>query len=169
MIVLIAGGSASGKTTLAQQFENSCIVHQDNFYIGESKMKKPYNFDDPSAIDFKELCDVVQKLNQNSEPVKSPLYSMIKGERDGFEIIEPKNLIIVEGAWVIHHLKLRNMADFRIYIDTPIEERVKRRIVRDVERGRNAIETLEWSVNVEKMHMKWVEPQKKFADLIVKT
>lgn len=167
MIVAICGGSCSGKTTMALQFQNACILSMDDFYKGKSKMKQPYNFDEPDAIDLKKLAEVLLKLKKGAKQITIPNYNMKTSEPDGVKKITSKKLIVIEGIFALYTKELRDLCDLKIYLDIPVDERIRRRIKRDVIKGRSPIETLEWSKTVEHMHELHVDSQKKFADIII--
>lgn len=165
MVILISGGSCSGKTTFAGLFKQATVIHMDDFYWGKSHMTTPYNFDEPEAIDIDGMADSVERLSKGL-PVSIPKYSMVVSERVGTQTVKPNKNIVVEGIFVFSSPKLRKLADLSIYLEVPADERVRRRIHRDEERGRNMLQTLEHSLVVEKMHEKHVEPMKKYASLI---
>ena len=167
MIVAICGGSCSGKSTYAMHFKDACVVHMDDFYKGKLRMKEPYNFDEPEAFDLDQVIQVITKLKNGVKQVIIPNYNMKISEPDGTKKLINKKLIVLEGTFVYYTKQMRELSDLKIYLDIPVDERVRRRIIRDVEKGRSAIETLEWSRNVEEMHELYVEPQKKFADIII--
>jgi len=167
MIVAICGGSCSGKSTMAMQFRNACLVQMDDFYIGKSKMKKPYNFDEPAAFDLDQFVETVQRLKDGAKTVEVPIYNMVTSEPDGMKTLENKSLIILEGTFTFYTKAIRELSDLKIYLDIPVDERVRRRIRRDVTKGRDTIQTLDWSKTVEIMHDKYVEPQKKYGDIVI--
>lgn len=171
-IILISGGSCSGKSVFAHLFRNAFILEMDHFYFGKSKMKKEkngsYNFDAPDAVDIEACSRAVQKLIIG-KPVTIPKYDMKISERAGTQSIQmppDAQFLIVEGIFSFYS-PLRELADLKIYIDVPTELRVARRMIRDEEKGRSDIQTLSWSITVEKNHQKYVEPMKEFADLVI--
>lgn len=171
LIVLIAGGSCSGKSSLAKKFVGATIVSLDDFYIGKSRMipdkEGNYNFDEPKVVDLEECVKAIRELSKGNATLV-PNYDMVVSERVGTKkLFPPKNkIIIVEGIFALYS-PLKELGDLKIFIDTPIEQRVARRIVRDVGRGRSAIETIRWSINVEEAYEKYVAPTKRYADLIL--
>jgi uridine kinase len=167
MIIAICGGSCSGKTTMARQFRDACILSMDDFYKGKSVMKEPYNFDEPDSIDFKKIADVLRELKKGVKKIQIPNYNMKTSEQDGTKTLTSNKLIIFEGIFSLYTQELRDLCDLKIYLDIPVDERLRRRIDRDVEKGRSAIETMEWSKNVENMHTLHVESQKDYADMII--
>lgn len=171
-VILICGGSCSGKTVFAQFFHNAFILSMDHFYFGKSGMKKEkdgsYNFDAPTSVDIKECAKAVASLAQGKQTM-IPVYNMRTSERTGTQTLEVSTdtkFLIVEGIFSFYS-PLREIGDLKIFLDIPSEIRVARRMIRDVEKGRSDIDTLAWSITVEKNHCKYVEPMKKFADLVI--
>jgi len=171
-IILICGGSCSGKSAYAHLFKNSYILEMDHFYIGKSKMKKlkggSYNFDDPKSVDIKACANAAQDLTMGKR-VTIPKYDMKISERVGMQSIKmPTNtrFLVIEGIFSFYS-PLQELADLKMYIDVPTELRVARRMIRDKIKGRSDIQTLSWSITVEKNHEKYIEPMKKFADIII--
>ncbi|MEK7568955.1 MAG: AAA family ATPase [Patescibacteria group bacterium] len=170
-IILICGGSGSGKSTLAKKFGDAAIISTDNFYIGKSKMipmeNGEYDFDDPCAVDLDECAKMALNLAGGKE-VFVPEYDMVTSERVGqIKIIPAKSgLVVVEGVFALHDT-LRQIGNLKIFIDTPTDERLARRIKRDNERGRSEAEVIKHSTQVEASHKKHIEPMKQHADLIL--
>jgi len=171
-IILISGGSCSGKSVFAHLFRNAFILEMDHFYFGKYRMKKQkdgsYNFDAPDAVDIDACARAVQKLI-TGVTVTIPKYDMKISERTGTQRIqmpEDAKFLVVEGIFAFYS-PLRELADLRIYIDVPTELRVARRMIRDEKKGRSDIQTLSWSITVEKNHQKYIEPMKKFADIVI--
>jgi uridine kinase len=171
-VVLVCGGSCSGKSSFAQLFANGLVLSMDHFYYGKSKMKAEsdgsYNFDAPESVNIAECAEAIAKLSERIS-VEIPVYDMKISERVGVQTISVKpetQFIIVEGIFSFHS-PLREIATMKIFLDTPTEVRVARRMLRDVEKGRSDIETLSWSITVEKNHAKYIEPMKKYADLAI--
>lgn len=171
-IILICGGSGSGKSTLAKKFKDAAIISTDNFYVGKSKMTPmengEYNFDDPSAVDLDECAQMALDLAGGKE-VLVPEYDMVVSERVGWIKIAPteSGLVIIEGVFALHE-RLRKIGGLKIFIDTPTDERLARRIKRDGERGRTEEEIIKHSTHVEAAHKKHIEPMKQYADLILR-
>ena len=131
--------------------------------------RKAINFDHPDAFDWKLLTEHIKKL-KNGEAIEQPTYSYIESNRQKETIhVEPKPVIIIEGIMALHHKKLRDMMDLKIFVDTDSDVRLIRNIRRDVvERGRTVEMVLDRYEKVLKpMHEQFIEPTKKFADLIV--
>jgi len=178
-IIGIAGGTGSGKTTvvrkIAQALPPHCVavVPIDSYYNDTTNMtpeeRKAINFDHPDAFDWKLLTEHVKKL-KNGEAVEQPTYSYIESNRQKETIhVEPKPVIIIEGIMALHNKKLRDAMDLKIFVDTDNDVRLIRNIRRDVvERGRTVEMVLDRYEKVLKpMHEQFIEPTKKFADLIV--
>ena len=178
-IIGIAGGTGSGKTTvvrkIAQALPPHCVavVPIDSYYNDTTGMtleeRKAINFDHPDAFDWKLLTEHVKKL-KNGEAVEQPTYSYIESNRQKETIhVEPKPVIIIEGIMALHNKKLRDVMDLKIFVDTDNDVRLIRNIRRDVvERGRTVEMVLDRYEKVLKpMHEQFIEPTKKFADLII--
>ena len=172
MIVLICGGSCSGKTVFGNLFRNALVLEMDHFYFGMSEMKpRPdgsFDFDAPQAVDIAGCAKAVAQLAQGKK-VTIPVYDMKLSDRVGTQQIQAKpddRFIVVPGIFAFHE-PLRSLGNLKIYLDTPREIRVARRMIRDVAKGRNDIDTLAWSITVEKNHQKHIEPMKEFADLVI--
>lgn len=171
-IILISGGSCSGKSLFASLFKQALLLPMDHFYWGKSQMKQEadgsYNFDAPESVDIKACAEAVTSLSEG-KAVTIPVYDMKISERTGTQVLNlPKNtrFIVVEGIFSFYS-PLRELGDLKIYLDTPTEIRVARRMIRDVEKGRSDLDTLSWSITVEKNHQTYVEPMKKFADVVI--
>lgn len=171
-IVLVCGGSCSGKSSFAQRFRKAYVLSMDHFYYGKVGMKLDkngkYNFDVPESVDIVSCAKAAELLAKRKQ-VTIPIYDMKTSERVGVQMIKTNpgtRLVVVEGIFAFYS-PLREVATLRIYLDTPTEIRVARRMLRDVEKGRSNIETLAWSITVEKNHAKYVEPTKKYADLSI--
>lgn len=178
-IIGIAGGTGSGKTTVVRKIVEAlpphhvAVVPLDSYYNDTTHMtdeeRKAINFDHPDAFDWKLLTEHIKKL-KNGEAIEQPTYSYIESNRQKETIhVEPKPVIIIEGIMALHHKKLRDMMDLKIFVDTDSDVRLIRNIRRDVvERGRTVEMVLDRYEKVLKpMHEQFIEPTKKFADLIV--
>lgn len=171
-IILVCGGSCSGKTVFARLIQHALLLEIDHFYFGKSKMKPDedgnYNFDAPESTDLVECAAAVKSLSEGKSTT-IPVYDMVTSERTGTQIITPDpstKFIVVEGIFAFYP-PLLELGDIKIFIDTPTEIRVARRMIRDEEKGRNEIDTLAWSIVVEKNHKKYIESTKKEADIII--
>ena len=178
-IIGIAGGTGSGKTTVVKQISKALPPHcaavlpLDSYYNDTTGMtpeeRAAINFDHPDAFDWKLLSEHIKML-RNGEAIEQPTYSYIESNRQKETIhVEPKPVIIIEGIMCLHYKKLRDMMDLKIFVDTDADVRLIRNIRRDVvERGRTVDMVLDRYEKVLKpMHEQFIEPTKKFADLII--
>lgn len=170
-LIFVTGGSASGKTTIASQLqrslgENALLLSQDMFYkeVGSSDE----NFDVPDAFDWELQEAIIEKLKKG-EDVEIPIYSFEEYRRTGYEIVKAKPVIIFEGLFTFWDHKIAKYADLQIFVDTPSDTRLARRLIRDVtERKRDAIEVIQrWQNDVQPSFLKYVDSMKKYADIIV--
>ena len=178
-IIGIAGGTGSGKTTVVKKIVEAlpphfvAVVPLDSYYNDTSHMteeqRRAINFDHPDAFDWQLLVKHVELL-RNGEAVEQPTYSYLKCNREKETVhVEPKPVIIIEGIMALLNKQLRDMMDLKIFVDTDSDERLIRNIQRDcVERGR----TVEMVIGryhkvLKPMHEQFIEPTKKFADLII--
>ena len=178
-IIGIAGGTGSGKTTVVKKIADAlpphyvAVVPLDSYYNDTSHMteeeRKSINFDHPDAFDWKLLIKQVNQLRAG-ESIEQPTYSYIISNRLKETVhVEPKPVIIIEGIMTLINKRLRDMMDLKIFVDTDSDERLIRNIRRDVvERGRTVAMVLDRYEKVLKpMHEQFIEPTKKFADLII--
>jgi uridine kinase len=171
-IILVCGGSCSGKSVFAQMFKNAYILEMDHFYLGKAQMKTQpdgsYDFDAPESVNIAECAEALSHL-KTGKPTTIPVYDMVISDRTGTQSIQllPEHKFIVVPGIFSFYSPLRELGDMKIFIDTPREIRVARRMLRDVQKGRNDIDTLAWSITVEKNHQKYIEPMKQYADLVV--
>jgi len=175
----IAGGTASGKTTVARRIAEALAGHpvafldQDAYYrelsdLSEEERAK-INFDHPDAFDVELLVEQISAL-QRGEAIEKPIYSFTHHTRTEETIqVEPVPVIVVEGILVLSLPKVRELLDLKIYVDTDDDVRVARRIERDVkDRGRTLSGVIEqYFATVRPMHWSFVEPSKRYADVII--
>ena len=178
IIIGIAGGSGSGKTTFAQNlkkdFENEIVVLSHDFYYKNHddlsfEERKKLNFDHPNAFDTDMLVEHLKDL-KSGKTIEHPVYSFVRHNREDYTVkIEPKKIILVEGILIFENKELRDMMDIKIFVDTDADIRFIRRLVRDVnERGRTIESIIEqYCSTVKPMHEQFVEYSKKYADIIV--
>jgi len=178
MIVGIAGGTGSGKTTitrkLMQRFAGDVsVINHDNYYKAHHDM--PYeertklNYDHPDAFDTEMLIDALRELKQG-HAVKCPVYDYsIHDRTDKTITVEPARVIIVEGILIFQSPELCRQMDIKIYVDTDADVRILRRALRDVEERGRSLESVvnQYLTTVKPMHEQFVEPTRKFADIIV--
>lgn len=179
IIIGIAGGTGSGKTTVVRKIMESLpndtvvLIPQDSYYKDSShipaEQRQHINFDHPDAFDWDLLYEQIYQL-KDGKAVEQPIYSFITSTRQSETIhIEPKEVIIIEGILALCDKKLLELMDLKIFVDTDSDERLIRVIQRDViERGRTAEAVMERYMHVLKpMHEEFIEPCKRYADLII--
>ena len=181
-IIGVAGGTASGKTTLAsklymesKKYGSVAVIRVDDYYkcLDHLSMddRKKINFDHPNAYDVELLITHLNNL-KNGISINKPTYDFTKHTRSSYvEVINPCNVIIVEGIMAFAIPELRDMFDIKVFVDTPDDIRFIRRLKRDVEhRGRTMESVINQYLSVVKpMHQTFVEPSKIYADIIVPT
>ncbi len=179
IIIGIAGGTGSGKTTVVRKIVESLpagevvLLPQDSYYKDSSHIpieeRQNINFDHPDAFEWSLLSKHVAAL-KSGESIEQPTYSYLTCTREEETIhIEPKNVVIIEGILALCNKRLREMMDLKIFVDADPDERLIRVIQRDVvERGRTAEAVMERYTRVLKpMHLQFIEPCKRYADIIV--
>ena len=179
LIIGIAGGTGSGKTTVVHQIMNELpanevgIISQDSYYKDNSNLsfedRSKINFDHPRAIDFELLAEHLQALRQG-KVIEQPVYSFITHNRTEDTVItHPCKVMIVEGILILADAKLREMFDIKVYVHADSDERLIRRLKRDIaERGRDMEEVLNrYQTTLKPMHEQFIEPTKAHADIII--
>ena len=180
LVIGIAGGSGSGKTTVVKAIkgklrdEKVVIIPQDSYYKDCSDLsdeeKRRYNFDHPNAIDWELLCSQLQELKAGKS-VEQPVYSYISCSRSKTETIkvEPADVIVLEGILIFTCDKLREQMDIKIFVDADDDDRLMRVMARDIsERGKDVHWVIErYSRTVKPMYLQFIEPSKRYADIII--
>lgn len=179
MIIGICGGTGSGKTTIARKIieavsrENVVLIEQDSYYRNLEDMpldeRRLANFDHPDSIDGEMLMNHIKRLKGGSS-IEMPVYDFkTHTRRRETHHIEPKPVTIVEGILIFSEPRILNLLDVRVYVDTPDDIRFIRRLRRDIiERGRTVESVIaQYHATVRPMHFEFVEPSKRFADLII--
>ena len=179
MIIGIAGGSGSGKTTVVKAIteqlkEKVTVIPQDAYYKDLShftaQQKRDHNFDHPDSIDFDLLCSQLEDLKQGRS-IQQPIYSYITCGRlkDETVTVEPAEVIIVEGILIFPCEKLREQMDIKLFVDADDDDRLMRVMARDiVERGKNVEWVIErYTKTVKPMYLQFIEPSKRYADIII--
>ena len=178
LVIGIAGGTGSGKTTLmnnlVKQFGNEVtVMSHDNYYKRHDDMtleeRSKINYDEPAAFDTSLMAYHLECLCRG-ESVQCPVYDYtIHNRSDETILLEAKPVIIVEGIMIFENEQLRNMMDIRIFVDTDADIRICRRIRRDVNKRGRSLESVikQYQQTVKPMHEKYVEPSKKFANIVV--
>ena len=179
LIIGIAGGSGSGKTTVVKAIteqlqENVVVIPQDSYYKDLShyteEQKRVHNFDHPDSIDFELLCEQLQQL-KDGKSVEQPVYSYITCSRSKEETVtvHPADVIIVEGILIFTCEKVREQMDIKLFVDADDDDRLMRVISRDIlERGKTVDWVIErYSKTVKPMYLQFIEPSKRYADIII--
>ena len=178
MIIGIAGGTGSGKTTLTLRLkerfgDDVSILYHDNYYKSHSDM--PYeartklNYDHPDAFDTARMIADLEALRRG-EAIQSPTYDYTIHDRARETVeVRPTKVVVVEGILIFENRTLRDLMDIKIFVDTDADVRILRRITRDVkERGRSLDSVVtQYLTTVKPMHEQFVEPSKRFADIVV--
>ena len=179
LIIGIAGGTGSGKTTVVRKIIQSLpegevtVIPQDSYYRDNSNLpleeRLKLNFDEPAAIEVELLVNQLKDLKAG-KPVEQPIYSYLTCTRSKETIpIQPRDVIIVEGILILCDEELRNMMDMKVFVDADADDRLIRVINRDIiERGRTVEMVIDRYEKVLKpMHLQHIEPTKRYADLII--
>jgi uridine kinase len=175
----VAGGSGSGKTTVSTAIlervgtEHIAYLEHDSYYKDINDLPFPndeiINFDHPDSLETSLLIEHINQLKQG-QPVQIPIYDFTTNSRTGrFRTVEPQPIILVEGILIFAEPDLRKLFDMRIFVDTATDIRFIRRLRRDIsERGRSVESVIEQYLNsVRPMHLDFVEPSKRYADVII--
>jgi uridine kinase len=179
LVIGIAGGSGSGKTTVVKAITRKLsgkvvVIPQDSYYKDSSHLpmeeRQKINFDHPDAIDFDLLCSQLHDLKQG-KAIDQPVYSYLTCSRSKTETVrvEPADVIIVEGILIFTCKQLRDEMDIKIFVDADADDRLMRIILRDIrERGRNIESAIEhYTDTVKPMHLQFIEHSKRYADIII--
>ena len=178
MVIGIAGGTGSGKTTLTLRLkekfgEDVSVLYHDNYYKSHSDMpfeeRKKLNYDHPDAFDTQRMVEDLKALCRG-ETIQSPTYDYTIHDRSDVTVeVRPTKVVIVEGILIFENQALRDLMDIKIFVDTDADVRILRRIMRDVkERGRSLDSVVnQYLTTVKPMHEQFVEPSKRYADIVV--
>ena len=179
LIIGIAGGTGSGKTTVVNQIIHQlptnevCVISQDSYYKATDDLsydeRTKINFDHPRAIDFELLVAQLKSLKKG-KVVEQPVYSFVTHNRTSDTIkTHPRKVILVEGILIFNSEELRNLFDIKVFVHAETDERLIRRLRRDIaERGRNIDEVLNrYQDTLKPMHQQFIEPTKNYADIII--
>jgi uridine kinase len=175
----IAGGTGSGKTTVVQKIldriprDRVALVPQDSYYRDSSHLpmeeRQKINFDHPDSLEFDLLTEHIRMLKAG-KPVNQPIYSYLTCTRSKeFIPVEPREVIILEGILIYTHMPLVCEIDIKVFVDADSDDRLGRVIERDMmERGRDVKKVLKrYQETVKPMHLQFIEPSKRYADIIV--
>ena len=179
LIIGIAGGTGSGKTTVVNQIikqlptDEVCVISQDSYYKATDDLsyeqRTKINFDHPRAIDFDLLVKDLKKL-KSGKVIEQPIYSFVTHNRTKDTVkTHPRKVVIVEGILIFNSEELRKLFDIKIFVHADTDERLIRRVRRDItERGRDIDEVLNrYQKTLKPMHQQFIEPTKNFADIII--
>ncbi len=179
LIVGLAGGTGSGKTTVVKKIIDRlpkgevAVITQDAYYKDNGHLpmeeRQEINFDHPRSLEFKLLVNHLKKL-RCGESIEQPIYSYLTCTRSKETIpIAPKHVVLVEGILILTNALLRKMFDIKVFVDADADDRLSRVINRDIiDRGRSIGKVLSrYEKTVKPMHLQFIEPSKKYADLIV--
>ncbi len=177
-IVGIAGGTASGKTTIVRKIKEKfgddiAVINHDSYYKAHDDLsyedRSRLNYDHPASFDTDLMIEDVQKLKNNIE-IDMPVYDYtIHNRSDATIHVVPKKVIILEGILILESKALRDLMDIKVFVDTDADERLMRRIRRDMIERARSIESIltQYTETVKPMHEQFVEPSKKYADIII--
>lgn len=180
LIIGIAGGTGSGKTTVARSIierqgpDKVTFISQDNYYKDGSHLsmaeREKINYDHPFAFDNELMIEHVRLLKQR-RTVQAPVYDFTIHTRSITETVElkPNNIVLIEGLHILFDEKLREELDIKVFVDTDPDVRILRRVVRDIEERGRTIQSIrdQYLTTVKPMHDAFIEPSKKYADLII--
>ena len=179
LIIGIAGGTGCGKTTVVNTIlkelpqDEVVVISQDSYYKDTTHLsydeRVKINFDHPRSIDFDLLVNHLNELKKGN-PIQQPVYSFVQHNRTGDSVLtKPRKVIIVEGILILTHPEIRDLFDIKIFVHADSDERLIRRLKRDInERGRDIEEVLTRYQNTLKpMHQQFIEPMKEYADIII--
>lgn len=179
LVIGIAGGTGSGKTTVVNQIikhlpsDEVCVISQDSYYNATENLsyeqRTKINFDHPRAIDFDLIVKHLKEL-KSGKTIEQPIYSFVTHNRTKDTLkTHPRKVVIVEGILIFNNAELRDLFDIKIFVHADTDERLIRRVRRDItERGRDIDEVLNrYQDTLKPMHRQFIEPTKNFADIII--
>ena len=179
-VIGVAGGSASGKTSLAailqktfEEQKSVVIIRQDDYYRDQSHMpfseRLKTNYDHPLAFDFDLMYEHILALIRG-ETIEKPTYDYTVHNRSTItEVVHPSDVIIIEGLFALYTKEIRDLEDIKIFVDTPADIRFIRRLKRDVKERARTIDNItdQYLTTVKPMHDQFLEPTKQYADIII--
>ena len=179
MVIGVAGGTGSGKSTLVKRLEEAfknddvATLCHDYYYKAHPELtydeRTKLNYDHPAAFDTDMLVEHIKTL-KSSVPIEHPVYSFVDHNRTEERVlVKPSKVIIVDGILIFENKELRDLMDIKVFVDTDADIRLARRILRDVcDRGRTMQSVIDQYTNtVKPMHEEFVEPSKRYADVII--
>lgn len=177
-VIGVAGGTGSGKSTLVKRLQEAfneevATICHDYYYKAHPELtyeeRTKLNYDHPQAFDTDMMVEHIKAL-KNNVPIEHPVYSFVEHNRTDEKVpVKPSKVIIVDGILIFENKELRDLMDIKVYVDTDADVRLARRILRDVrERGRSMESVItQYTSTVKPMHEEFVEPSKKYADVII--
>ena len=178
-VIGVAGGTGSGKSTLVKRLQEAfcnddvATLCHDYYYKAHPELtyeeRTKLNYDHPKSFDTDMMVEHIEAL-KNNVPVERPVYSFVEHNRtDEKVLVKPSKVIIVDGILIFENKELRDLMDIKVFVDTDADIRLARRILRDVrERGRSMESVItQYTSTVKPMHEEFVEPSKKYADVII--
>lgn len=178
LIVGIAGGSASGKTTVVNKIkeffgDGITVIGHDNYYKAHNDMtyeeRTHLNYDHPNAFDTERMIEDVKKLKEGQN-VEIPVYDYgIHNRSENTIKVVPQRVVVLEGILLLYDARLRDLMDAKIFVDAPADERLVRRIKRDMAERERTLHSIltQYQDTVQPMHEQFVEPTKAYADIII--
>ena len=179
ILIGIAGGTGSGKTTLADKLVDSfgsdevSILRHDNYYKRHDEMtydeRSKLNYDHPDAFDTELLCEHIQMLKEG-KAIEMPVYDYTVHNRSNeVVVVEPAPVIVLEGILIFAEQSLCDLMDIKVFVDTDADVRILRRILRDVKERERSVDSVisQYLTTVKPMHEQFVEPSKRRADIII--
>ena len=180
ILIGIAGGTASGKTSIAdillndfKQNNSVCIIKEDDYYKDQTNMpmeeRVKTNYDHPFAFDFDLMVEHLTQL-LDCKKIEKPTYDYTVHNRSSVtEIVEPTDVIILEGLFALYNPEIRKLESIKIFVDTDADTRFIRRLKRDIEERNRTMENVmdQYLTTVKPMHEQFIEPTKKYADVII--
>ena len=178
IMIGIAGGTGSGKSTFTNRLrdrfgDNITVIYHDNYYKRHDDIpfeeRKKLNYDHPDALETDLLIEHIKRL-RNGESIECPVYDYTVHNRSDKTVrIDPRKIILIEGILLLADPRLRSLLDIKIYVEADADERILRRILRDVkERGRDIDNIVEqYLTTVKPMHYLYVEPTRATADIVI--
>lgn len=178
LVIGVAGGSGSGKSTFAKRVrdyfaDEAVLISCDNYYLAHDDIpiekRAKLNYDIPEAFEFDLMIKQMAEL-KSGKSVECPVYDFTVHTRSGKTIkIDPKPVVIIDGILALYEEKLRDVMDVKVFVETDADERILRRVRRDVgERGRSVESIIEqYLTTVKPMHYRYIEPTKQYADIII--
>ena len=177
-VIGIAGGTGSGKTTLAKNIaacfdERISLLRHDDYYKAHDELtyeeRAALNYDHPNAFDTSLLCEHIRRL-KSGEDIESPVYDYtVHNRAKETKTVHASPVILLEGILIFENKELRKLLDMKIFVDTDADVRIVRRIVRDVKKRARTLDSIveQYLTTVKPMHEAFVEPSKKYADIII--